>query len=162
MRTIQLFLLAALASLSFAPMSAANDNDAARVHCLVGTWSGERVVMNRLDKQVVWAELVLETVDEGTIRGTSSCGLLTGEGGDALDVPVIQDTEEVYGAVGRRGREFYLAESPETGVLHGRLIGRNRMEVFLVQSGEWPVAGVSVLKREGNAAPGCRLRTKRL
>jgi hypothetical protein len=162
MRSIQMFLLGVLASLSFAPMSAANDGGAARAHCLVGTWSGERVVINRLGKQVVWAELVLETVDEGTIRGTSSWGLLTGEGGDALDVPVIQDTEEVYGAIGRRGREFYLAESPETGVLHGRLIGRNRMEVFLIQSGEWPVAGVSVLKREGTPTPGCRLRAKRL
>jgi hypothetical protein len=131
----------------------------------VGTWSGERVVVNRLGKQLVWAELMLETVEDGTIRGTSSWTLLEGAGGDAggdaENQPVVGDTEDVYGAVGRRGREFYLVESPEAGILRGTLIGRNRMEVFLVQSGERPVAGASVLKREGRASEACLQSTNR-
>lgn len=53
---------------------------------------------------------------------------------------VTSDSEEVSGAVGRRGREFYLAESHERGTLWGRLLG---------QSVAFPVAGVSVLKRSG-------------
>jgi hypothetical protein len=104
---------------------------------------------------------MLETVEDGTIRGTSSWTLLEGAGGDAENQPVVGDTEEVYGAVGRRGREFYLVESPEAGILRGTLFGRNRMEVFLVQSGERPVAGASVLKREGRASAACLQSTNR-
>ena len=126
-----------------------------RAQCIVGTWSGERVVVNRLGKQLVWAEFVIEVVESGTIKGTSSWTLLEGAGGDSETEIVAGDTEEVFGAVGRRGREFYLAESLEPGILLGTMIGRNRMEVVLIQSGAWPVAGASVLKREGRASAAC-------
>lgn len=127
-----------------------------RVQCVEGTWTGERAVINQYGVQKVWAVLEIGKVEEHMLHGTYTWQLLDGVGGNDGESFVIGDTEEVLGAIDHRGREFYLAESPESGIYRGRMIGRNEIELFLIQSGAFPVVGFSAMSREGSPPEGCR------
>ena len=128
-----------------------------RVKCIEGTWSGERTVINQFGIQNVWAVLEIGPVEAHMLQGTSSWSLLEGTGGNHEEELVKSDSEEVLGAVDHLGSEFYLVETQESGIYRGHLIGRNKIKLFLIQSGAFPVAGFSVMHREGSPPEGCRM-----
>ena len=146
---------AALA-LTLLPLSGCGSSaSAANQDCLLGTWISEREVINKLGVQTVAARLTISEVQGHLLRGTSAWGLLEGDGGFWLDEFVEQDVEDVFGAYSPHSREFYLAETAETGVYHGRVVNQDEIDVFLVQSGEFAVVGFSRMKREGSRPTSC-------
>lgn len=51
--------------------------------------------------------------------------------------------------------KFYLVEEDEPGIYRGYVISKNEIDVFLIQSGAFPVVGFGRMNREGDLPADC-------
>ncbi len=118
-----------------------------RTSDLDGTWIGRDHTINSRGQSVTSKEIVLQVDDNGLINGTTTWALIDGAGGNDGDAPVAGDTEDIIGVFDATSGEFYLVETEERGFWRGRMLSRDRIQAFLVQSGDRPVAAVVRLQR---------------
>ena len=104
----------------------------------------ERIVASTL-----WG--LLKQVRHGYSRlmntGTTSWQLMDGAGGHDGDQVVDSHTEQIIGAFEPDAGTFYLVETEENGIIHGRFISDNEISVFLIQSGKKPVVSHIKLRK---------------
>lgn len=115
---------------------------------LSGTWVGTDRCLNSLGPVKTSKTWVFEVDDNGGITGTTSWQLLDGKGGHDGDQVVDSHLEQVIGAFDPRSGTFYLVETEESGIIHGRFINKDEISVFLVQSGKKPVVSHIELQKQ--------------
>ena len=110
--------------------------------CLLGSWVGERSVINKFGSEVSLVRLEIDRIEGNTLHGISSWKSVDGSLGHNTENKVVRgDAEIVIGAIDNQGLEFYLVETEESGIIRGRFVGNDKIELFLMQSGAYPVAG---------------------
>ena len=113
-----------------------------------GTWVGRDYTINSRGHSLTSKEVTLAVDANGLITGSTAWTLLAGEGGNRGDAPVASDAEEIIGVFDPRSGEFYLVETNESGFWRGRMLSRDHLQAFLVQSGKKPVAATIELRRK--------------
>ena len=121
-----------------------------RTSDLDGTWTGRDYTINSRGHSLTSKEVVLTVDDNGLITGSTSWTLLDGAGGNDGETPVASDTEDIIGVFDPTSGEFYLVETNESGFWRGRMVSRDRIQAFLVQPGEKPVAATIQLQRRND------------
>ena len=125
--------------LGCAPSYTASDLD--------GTWVGRDYTINSRGHSLTSKKVTLAVDANGLITGSTAWTLLDGAGGNRGDAPVASDAEEIIGVFDPDSGEFYLVEMDESGFWRGRMLSRDRLQAFLVQSGPKPVAATIELQR---------------
>lgn len=59
-----------------------------------------------------------------------------------------QSSEDLLGVFSGDGASFVIAEHPDTGVMFGRVLDDNRLEIIYAESGEYAIVGRSVYQRQ--------------
>ena len=114
---------------------------------LDGTWTGTDRCLNSLGPVETSKTWVFEVDEHGGITGTTSWQLMDGAGGHDGDQVVDSHTERIIGAFEPDAGTFYLVETEENGIIHGRFISDNEVSVFLIQSGKKPVVSHIKLRK---------------
>ena len=115
---------------------------------LDGTWIGQDHTINSRGKSLTTKQVTLNVDSDGLITGETTWTLVEGPGGNHNDKPVTSDAEEVIGAFDASTGEFYLVETRENGMWHGRMLSKDRLQAFLVQTGVKPVVATVELERQ--------------
>ena len=114
---------------------------------LEGTWVGRDYTINSRGHSLTSKKVTLAVDANGLITGSTAWTLLDGAGGNRGDAPVASDAEDIIGVFDPASGEFYLVEMDESGFWRGRMLSRDHLQAFLVQSGKKPVAATIELQR---------------
>jgi hypothetical protein len=116
-----------------------------------GTWKAEvqnlRPIDGKLVQSLLEMTLKIEAQDGGLIRGNKHWKKLRGQGGNVAGVDLPEANEPFIGTLESDGRTVRMVEINDYGLMFGRVIGPDKLEVSYMEPYPHAVAWTAIFQR---------------